>query len=59
MAEILLPNASIQWAFGDAKPGYSEKPIYGWVAPKSNRAILKREGMKEWIEARIQVREEV
>ena len=44
--------ASIQWAFGDGKPGYSEKPIYGWVAPKSDRAILKRDGMKEWIEAR-------
>ena len=44
--------ASIQWAFGDGKPGYSEKPIYGWVAPKSDRAILKREGMKEWIETR-------
>lgn len=44
--------ASIQWAFGDGKPGYKEKPIYGWVATKSDRAILKREGMKEWIEAR-------
>ena len=44
--------ASMQWAFGKAKPGYSEKAIYGWVAPKSDRAILKRKGMKEWIEAR-------
>lgn len=44
--------ASIQWAFGNAKPGYSEKPIYGWVAPKSNRALLKRDGMKDWIESR-------
>lgn len=44
--------ASMQWAFGNAKPGYSEKEIYGWVAPKSDRAILKRKGMKEWIEAR-------
>ena len=44
--------ASIQWAFGNGKPGYSEKPIYGLVAPKSDRAILKREGMKEWIEAK-------
>ena len=44
--------ASIQWSFGRAKPGYSEKPIYGWVAPKSDRAILNREGMKEWIEER-------
>ena len=44
--------ASMQWAFGNGKPGYSEKPIYGLVAPKSDRAILKREGMKEWIEKR-------
>ena len=44
--------ASMQWAFGNGKPGYSEKPIYGLVAPKSDRAILKREGMKEWIESR-------
>ena len=44
--------ASMQWAFGNAKPGYSEKEIYGWVAPKSDRTILKREGMKEWIAAR-------
>jgi len=44
--------ASMQWAFGNGKPGYSEKPIYGLVAPKSDRAILKREGMQEWIKAR-------
>ena len=47
--------ASMQWAFGNGKPGYSEKPIYGLVAPKSDRAILKREGMKKWIEVRSQV----
>ncbi|MEO0408352.1 MAG: deoxyribodipyrimidine photo-lyase [Cyanobacteria bacterium P01_A01_bin.135] len=45
--------ASMQWAFGDAKRGYSNRPIYGWVAPKSDRAILKRKGMAEWIEARL------
>lgn len=44
--------ASIQWAFGDGKPGYKEKPIYGWVATKGDRAILKRQGMKEWSEIR-------
>lgn len=43
---------SIRWAFGDGKPGYSEKPIYGKVSPKSDRAILNREGMKQWIETR-------
>jgi deoxyribodipyrimidine photolyase len=45
--------ASMQWAFGNAKKGYSEKEIYGWVAPKSDRAILKRDGMKKWIEHRL------
>ena len=44
--------ASMRWAFGDGKPGYSEKPIYGWVATKSDRTMLKREGMKEWISKR-------
>ncbi|MEO1392731.1 MAG: hypothetical protein AAFV90_07455 [Cyanobacteria bacterium J06634_5] len=44
--------ASMQWAFGNAKPGYSEKEIYGWVAPKSDRAILKRKGMAKWIDER-------
>ena len=44
---------SIRWAFGDGKPGYKEKLIYGWVATKSDRAILKREGMKEWISLRL------
>ncbi|MEM6835569.1 MAG: hypothetical protein AAF609_01840 [Cyanobacteria bacterium P01_C01_bin.120] len=44
--------ASMRWAFGEAKRGYSERPIYGWVAPKSDRAILKRKGMSEWIESR-------
>lgn len=44
--------ASLRWAFGDAKKGYSEKEIYGWVAPKSNRAILKRTGMNAWIDER-------
>ena len=44
---------SIRWAFGDGKPGYKEKPIYGWVATKSDRTLLKREGMKEWINSRL------
>ena len=42
---------NMQWCFGKAKPGYSEKPIYGWVAPKSSRAVLKRAGMAEWVDA--------
>lgn len=44
--------ASMHWAFGHAKKGYSEKAIYGWVAPKSDRAIVKREGMTAWIAQR-------
>ena len=44
--------ASLQWAFGRSKPGYREQPIYGWVAPKSDRAIVKRSGMKAWIAVR-------
>jgi len=41
---------NMQWCFGKAKPGYSEKPIYGWVAPKSSRAVLKRAGVADWVE---------
>ena len=41
---------SMRWAFGEAKPGWSERPIYGTVAPRSDAAILKRPGMVEWIE---------
>lgn len=41
---------SMRWAFGEARPGYREIPIYGRIMPKSSAAILKREGMTEWIE---------
>lgn len=41
---------SMRWAFGEAMPGWGEKPIYGTVAPRSDAAILKRAGMIEWIE---------
>ena len=40
---------SMRWAFGEAKPGWSERPIYGTVAPRSDNAILKRSGMVEWV----------
>lgn len=39
---------SMRWAFGEAKPGYSERPIYGWIAGRSDRALLKRDGFIEW-----------
>ena len=41
---------NIEWVFGRARPGYREIPVYGRVAPKSNTAILKRDGMPDWIE---------
>lgn len=40
---------SMRWAFGEAKPGWSERPIYGTVAPRSDAAMLKREGMVDWV----------
>ncbi len=40
---------SMRWAFGEARPGYREIPIYGKVAPKSDSAIRKRAGMTKWI----------
>ena len=40
----------IQWGFGRSRRGYREIPIYGWVPPKTDTAILKRKGMPEWIE---------
>ena len=42
---------NIEWVFGRARPGYREIPVYGKVAPKSPNAILKRAGMKDWLEA--------
>ena len=39
---------SIRWAFGDARPAYSEAPVYGWVSRKSDSALLKRAGFIKW-----------
>lgn len=41
---------NMQWCFGKAKPGYREIPIYGWVASKSSAAVLKRDGVADWVE---------
>ena len=41
--------AGIRWGFGEAKRGYRELPIYGWVPPKSDRAIRNRTGMTNWV----------
>ena len=43
--------ASLHWCLGAGRPGYREIPIYGWVAPKSDRAMRKRAGMIEWLAA--------
>ena len=40
---------SMRWAFGEAKPGWGERPIYGTVATRSDVAIRKRPGMDDWI----------
>lgn len=41
---------NMQWCFGRAKPGYREIKVYGWVAPKSSAALMKRDGVPEWVE---------
>lgn len=44
------------WVFGQGRPAYREAPVYGWIAPKSDRALRKRPGAAEWL-AREAVRE--
>ncbi|OZC01697.1 deoxyribodipyrimidine photo-lyase [Rubricoccus marinus] len=39
----------IRWGFGEAKP-YDEQPIYGTVSRKTSAALMKRPGMREWME---------
>jgi len=41
---------NMKWVFGMSKPAWKEQPIYGWVPPKSDRAIRKREGALKWLE---------
>ena len=41
---------NLEWVFGRARPGYREIPVYGKVAPKSDRAIRGRKGMPDWID---------
>ena len=42
---------NMRWGFGLSKRGYREIDVYGWVPPKSDRAVLRRDGVPEWIEA--------
>ena len=41
---------NMQWCFGKAKPVYREINVYGLVAPKSSAALLKRDGVRDWID---------
>ena len=40
---------NMRWVFGDAKPAYREQPVYGWVAPTSDRALRRRTGVEAWL----------
>lgn len=40
---------NMKWVFGMSKPSWKEQHIYGWVPPKSDRAIRKREGALGWL----------
>ncbi|MDU9006791.1 deoxyribodipyrimidine photo-lyase [Sedimentitalea todarodis] len=40
---------NMRWVFGMSKPSWQEQPIYGWVPPKSDRAIRKRDGATDWL----------
>ena len=40
---------NMRWVFGDARPAYREQPVYGWVAPKTDKALRKREGVPDWL----------
>ncbi len=37
------------WVFGQGRRAYRENPVYGWIAPKSDRALRKRPGAAEWL----------
>lgn len=41
----------IRWGFGEAKKGYRQIAIYGWVAPRSSGALRRRDGVPEWLAA--------
>ena len=39
----------MRWAFGEARPAYSEQPIYGWISTKGDSALRKRAGVPQWL----------
>jgi len=42
---------NLAWAFGDAAPGYGERPIYGLVSTRTDRSIRERPHGPAWITA--------
>ncbi|PPK84542.1 deoxyribodipyrimidine photo-lyase [Neolewinella xylanilytica] len=40
---------NIHWGFGDAKKGYREIDVYGWVPPRSDAALRRRKGVGDWL----------
>jgi deoxyribodipyrimidine photo-lyase len=42
---------NLAWAFGDAAPGYGERPIYGLVSTRTDRSIRERPEGPAWIAA--------
>ena len=40
---------NIQYMFGGGKRGYRELDIYGWVPPRSDRALRNRPGVPAWL----------
>lgn len=50
---------NMKWVFGMSKPAWKEQPIYGWVPPKTDRAIRKRDGATDWLKrwANVDVKE--
>jgi deoxyribodipyrimidine photo-lyase len=42
--------ASMRFAFGESKPAFKSSPVYGKIYRKTASALMKRAGVKEWIE---------
>lgn len=40
---------NLAWAFGDAAPGYGDRPVYGLVSSRSDRSIRERPNGPAWI----------
>ncbi len=42
---------NLAWAFGDAAPGYGNRPIYGLVSTRTDRSIRERPNGPAWLKA--------